>query len=399
MASLVPRSTDVVLGSGVLIRVPLQPRGRVLQAAAFAFNVVDSASPLRITLAWTDPPALPFAGRALVNDLDLSLVSSTGEEWLGNNWTFFGKPAADNLNNVEQIQLSSPPPGAYTVMVVGRSIPEGPQKYALVVTGDVTSTGTGQVACPFACRGHGACEQGVCLCRAPYVGFDCGNVVNEMTMSERFTSAVAVNEWHYVTITVDQPIPDDHSLVVHLTRTTKQGDPNIYVTLGRSLPNLLSFDKNNLTDCTVAGWNVPCVSTVWLEDPPSDITVGVYGFCCESAGYSLHTTVDKNPAPLGPDNNTAAEALTAVAVLLSCCGIGGAVAIIVSMRRRAAARRAMANEARARNAIPVGLAAPPPVADATAPSMGMRVGGFGRGDQYQRFDGDVEMTNVASGGR
>jgi hypothetical protein len=43
------------------------------------------AGPLKIVLVWTDPPALPMAATALVNDLNLQVRSLTdGRTWKGN---------------------------------------------------------------------------------------------------------------------------------------------------------------------------------------------------------------------------------------------------------------------------------------------------------------------------
>jgi subtilisin-like proprotein convertase family protein len=109
--------------------------------------------PIRLTLAWTDPPANPAAGVKLVNDLDLIVTNEvTGEFYLGNDFAAgsgysrvltqtnlnveamstastgdpdpFGNPNSqtntvaaifDNINNVEQIVL---PPNAGTNLVV-----------------------------------------------------------------------------------------------------------------------------------------------------------------------------------------------------------------------------------------------------------------------------------------
>ncbi len=46
----------------------------------------------------------------------------------------------DRANNVEGITFSAPTPGTYTIKVNGYNIPDGPQPYALVVSGDISQT-------------------------------------------------------------------------------------------------------------------------------------------------------------------------------------------------------------------------------------------------------------------
>jgi hypothetical protein len=103
-------------------------------------RVASAAEPLRATLVWTDPPGWPGAALILINDLDLTVVDADGAFWYGNNvseWdeTHGGHAAKDRLNNVEQVRVAAPPPGPLTVRVDGADIGQGPQKFALVVTG------------------------------------------------------------------------------------------------------------------------------------------------------------------------------------------------------------------------------------------------------------------------
>lgn len=76
-------------------------------------SVPDGTKPLRVTLAWTDPPALAGANPALVNNLDL-IVTVDGVTYRGNvfsNGVSVPGGAADNRNNVESVFL---PPGIRT---------------------------------------------------------------------------------------------------------------------------------------------------------------------------------------------------------------------------------------------------------------------------------------------
>jgi hypothetical protein len=83
-------------------------------------------TPLRAVLVWTDPPgtvrnSINDTTPQLVNDLDLSVNTSTSN---------------DHLNNVEVVKIDEPS-GVYDVTVRAHRIGFGPrQSYALVITGD-----------------------------------------------------------------------------------------------------------------------------------------------------------------------------------------------------------------------------------------------------------------------
>jgi hypothetical protein len=92
--------------------------------------VQDSAQPLRVMLAWTDPPGSLSAQKKLVNDLDLVVTGPGGVIYRGNS-----AASADRLNNVEGVVIDHPPVGEYRVEVRGYNVPIGSQPYALAVAG------------------------------------------------------------------------------------------------------------------------------------------------------------------------------------------------------------------------------------------------------------------------
>lgn len=86
-------------------------------------TVDDPSKPLKISLAWTDAPALPGANPALNNDLDL-FVTSQGQTWRGNvfaNGYSTTGGASDRLNNLESVYLELPA-GEYTIRVYANNI-------------------------------------------------------------------------------------------------------------------------------------------------------------------------------------------------------------------------------------------------------------------------------------
>ncbi|WP_157109723.1 S8 family serine peptidase [Thermanaeromonas toyohensis] len=92
------------------------------ETASYEWEVKDTRFPLKVTLAWTDPPALSGASPALVNDLDLVVLGPDGTEYRGND--FSGKGIKDNLNNVEQVYIKNPLPGRYLIQVKASQIKE-----------------------------------------------------------------------------------------------------------------------------------------------------------------------------------------------------------------------------------------------------------------------------------
>ena len=105
-------------------------------------TVLGGGEQLRVTVAWTEPAATLPTSFAAVNDLDVEVISPTGTLYKGN--VFSGGVSVpggnkDDRNNVEQVHVSNPTPGAWTVKVKGAGVQVGKQGYAVVVTGDVSS--------------------------------------------------------------------------------------------------------------------------------------------------------------------------------------------------------------------------------------------------------------------
>ena len=90
---------------------------------------------------WTDFEASTSAALALVNNIDLKVITPTGDTllpWVLNsapNAAAITSPAVkgiDNLNNMEQVQIDTVSAGTYTLLINGKTIPQGPQKYYIV---------------------------------------------------------------------------------------------------------------------------------------------------------------------------------------------------------------------------------------------------------------------------
>ena len=113
------------------------------QGATFSTTIdVQSGTPLKAVLVWTDPAGhvagVTDTSPQLVNDLDLRVIAPAGNTMYGNERLHPGQP--DRLNNVEAVAVEAPSAGRYTITVNAHAIAQGPrQGYALVLTGDFAS--------------------------------------------------------------------------------------------------------------------------------------------------------------------------------------------------------------------------------------------------------------------
>ncbi|USN98275.1 MAG: S8 family serine peptidase [Phycisphaeraceae bacterium] len=106
----------------------------------FTVDVNAGDPELKITLVWDDVPGTPNTIPSLVNDLDLVVVDPSGGRHYP--WTVNpsspGTPAVqtqeDHLNNIEQVQVANPQAGRWMVQVVGTTVPDGPQGFAITAT-------------------------------------------------------------------------------------------------------------------------------------------------------------------------------------------------------------------------------------------------------------------------
>jgi subtilisin family serine protease len=120
------------------------PVGAVTTDSFSLFNCRTDL-PIKITLAWTEPSVASTSGQAWVNDLNLEVEAPDGIVYRGNVFsngvsTTGGTP--DDRNNLEQVLLtgSAVQSGTYTVRITPTDVAVGPQPYALLATGDVSTS-------------------------------------------------------------------------------------------------------------------------------------------------------------------------------------------------------------------------------------------------------------------
>ena len=106
----------------------------------YQITVSGGTSELKASLAWDDPAGTLMAIKKLVNDLDLELIApdmTVHYPWILNP----DIPAAtattgvDDLNNQEQVIVSSPAAGSWTIRVKASILANFPQDYSIVFPG------------------------------------------------------------------------------------------------------------------------------------------------------------------------------------------------------------------------------------------------------------------------
>ncbi len=133
--------------------VRIQPAVDLLRAGNFFEGEVDQGgtvglvvivgpgdTQLRVTLAWDDPPGTPVVNPTLVNDLDLSVFDPSNTQRFP--WTLNpaspATPAVQNApnrrDNMEQLTINSPAPGAYRIEITGFNVPQGPQTFSVAAS-------------------------------------------------------------------------------------------------------------------------------------------------------------------------------------------------------------------------------------------------------------------------
>lgn len=152
------------------------------------YNVQNNSTSqtLKVTLVWSDYPAAYYADPALVNDLMLEVTDPSGATTYhlrldaSYNIIQTTNPSdpQDDRNPVEQVVVSSPASGVWKVKVKGINIPQPPQKFALVVTGDVADTT--QPNAPTGVSASATADNQITVSWSPASGATCYSVYRSM---------------------------------------------------------------------------------------------------------------------------------------------------------------------------------------------------------------------------
>jgi len=103
-------------------------------------TIPANCSRLKITLSWIDQPSKPNSEIALVNDIDIKITTPDGNTVLPwvlnsnasvNDLTAEATRGVDRLNNTEQITISNPKQGEYTITITAHNIVTDSQNYSI----------------------------------------------------------------------------------------------------------------------------------------------------------------------------------------------------------------------------------------------------------------------------
>ena len=110
------------------------------QDYAFQFVIPSGQKQVKVSLVWNDPAAVLNSAQSIVNHLDLSLETPSGQiilPWVLSSYPHIdslSKPAqrrVDDLNTVQQLSLSQLSAGNYTIHVKARTLNQAKQAFAL----------------------------------------------------------------------------------------------------------------------------------------------------------------------------------------------------------------------------------------------------------------------------
>lgn len=105
----------------------------------YKLQVADPTMPIKVTLAWADPPGNSGKNPVLMNDLNLYVQDASGKRYYGNDFNNQGK--IDNINNIEQVSIKVPQPGEYTIVVRASKVSSGEGQDFALVYGQTLKTG------------------------------------------------------------------------------------------------------------------------------------------------------------------------------------------------------------------------------------------------------------------
>jgi uncharacterized repeat protein (TIGR01451 family) len=268
----------------------------------YQLNVASGIEPLEVTLAWTDYPSTPAASPNINNDLDLR-VSGPDGTFLGN--VFSGGHSttggsADRLNTLENVLVISPTPGLWSITVESFTVPDGPQPYAVVATGDlVPCSGVGNAAAvagseDFTPSG-GDGDAYLDNCESATVSFTVANSGSEAATNVTIVSVVSPS--HPATVFAD-PVWTAASIAGCGT------DDSAYLEITQA--DGLVYDDTLLIDVEITNDEIsPATNITTLSIPATETDVAVtalvtYDFETDHDGWTVQSGTFDRDNTLGP---------------------------------------------------------------------------------------------------
>jgi subtilisin family serine protease len=109
------------------------------EETTYCFMSTSAMPEFKATITWYDPPGPLGTSNILVNNLDLYVGVSSNPNASGVTYYGNGNIKGDTTNNVEVANAPNIPASNYyiSVLVAGKSVTISPQKFALIVTGNI----------------------------------------------------------------------------------------------------------------------------------------------------------------------------------------------------------------------------------------------------------------------
>lgn len=287
----------------VCVRVDLSPR---------------STLELKVTLAWTDPPATLTSEFMLVNDLDLivshkeSAVVYIGNQLRTEQSNGDSVPLFDSVNNVERIAIGPGITGAgtgghYLLTIYGSNVVVAPfSKYAVIVTASgadgleevpASECGGAATRCPSNCSSRGLCgDHGMCSCDTGFGGADCGYAAPTLALNKTESGVFGLNvpiprlragDWRYFLLDLSVLSESGaESVAIRFQNHSGSGDPDLYIGLGPGFPSLTSFTVHDTT-CDPCGHATESRLRTQDIDLGTPLIVGIFGHCCGASFFTL----------------------------------------------------------------------------------------------------------------
>ncbi|KAJ9470383.1 Serine protease/ABC transporter B family protein tagC [Diplonema papillatum] len=268
------------------------------EANEFCIRHSDDRYGFRATLVWTDPVAPKSAALALINDLDLTVMSPDGRVWLGNAKGDPSSHVRDVVNNVEKVSIPKNETrvnDVFRVKVTGFAVSSA-QPYAVVAAGERVDCGEEPI-----CSGSSACPSGV-----------------QSISAEHNEGETTLRVWGWRLYRYTSPTGATKSITVTVTRNEtadSTSDIDIYIRKN-AVPTLYSHDADYDTRCVAESCyktTVKRLEKAIVGDAAGDsYFIGIHAGCCHDAVFSLRISTADASAALPPRIATFQKSVTDV---------------------------------------------------------------------------------------
>jgi hypothetical protein len=277
------------------------------------FWVTNEASPLTVTVAWTDPPSLPASdsGSVLVNDIDLLLVSPQGKLYTGNMMfsiqfspSNVGILMLDSVNNQEHVHVPRAEVGMWTFHARASRLSNSLQLVAAVVAGEGKYVpGVPPDRCSTWCKGT-CVSTDTCRCSGSQWGAACDGDVYDIPVQGLYGSyteaaSLAVGGWRFYRF-----VPSLLGSTLDIFMFSSEGDPDLFVSSDdSSVPDFQHYSLKDqrcdtcgevrpneecdpCTDETCRGQAQGCfTANRFVTRKP--VIVGVHVSCCKPSSFTI----------------------------------------------------------------------------------------------------------------